>query len=482
MKADGYYKRHKEDTHARLMDESKCKEVVNDILNFTEGGGHTHISLNAWWNTGMRWARNRISLASTVRNVNLEIHRQVSNGSYIKITSNQIDKDSLRSAVRFAEHASRLRRSVSYPDEFRVEGVHLPEPEVTIWSQLTFDLPLNERVRLSQSLSDNAERHDLLSAGYMEIRGSERANSMSDTSQITYTKWTQSQCSMTVRHPRGIGSGWAGLSSFDWGAIDASALSNNALEKCLASLNPVRIEPGRYTVVLEPQATGDLIGSLNFRRKPPEVHAFGPWFLGLDQSLGIYRTKLGIKIFDERINIHHDPADIRMGVLPKPGMRPIQFVKDGILVDLTHEGFGQDIREDYTLPSLNENDPAVDRPSFYMSGGNASIDELIADTERGLLVTRFFRVGILDRISLLSTGITRDGLWLIENGKVSKSVHNMRFTESPLFVLNQIDRLGVSQPVFKPEKDFGSYWGITPLIVPSIKARDFSFTSLVDAV
>jgi predicted Zn-dependent protease len=98
---------------------------------------------------------------------------------------------------------------------------------------------------------------------------------------------------------------------------------------------------------------------------------------------------------------------------------------------------------------------------------------MIATTKRGLLVTRLSGVNVLDSQSMLMTGLTRDGLWLVENGKISKAVKNFRFTESPLFVLNSLDQLGEPVPVYSPD---------LPAIVPPLKARDFSFTSLVDAV
>src|SRR6188472_4173068 len=114
-----------------------------------------------------------------------------------------------------------------------------------------------------------------------------------------YAPYTQAQCSMTVRDPAGTGSGWAGLSSYDWGQIDAPALAQRALQKCLASRNPVALEPGRYTVILEPQAVADLLEVFvgAFLRPPPTgaEGGGGPFVLGRDYRLNIFRTKLGLK-------------------------------------------------------------------------------------------------------------------------------------------------------------------------------------------
>jgi len=103
----------------------------------------------------------------------------------------------------------------------------------------------------------------------------------------------------------------------------------------------------------------------------------------------------------------------------------------------------------------------------------ASIDEMIATTERGVLVTRLHNVVTLDAGSLLSTGITRDGLWLIERGKITKAIKNFRFTESPLFAFNNVEQLGECKKVFRRR---------APAICPTMKVKDFSFTGLMDAV
>jgi predicted Zn-dependent protease len=118
-----------------------------------------------------------------------------------------------------------------------------------------------------------------------------------------------------------------------------------------------------------------------------------------------------------------------------------------------------------------------------MTGGKTSIDEMIASTTRGLLVTHFSNIRVLDDTSMLSTGLTRDGLWLIEHGKISKAVKNLRFTESPLFAFNSIEQMGEPVPVFRPVKNpYETTEPLKPAIVPPIKSRDFSFTSTIDAI
>jgi predicted Zn-dependent protease len=238
----------------------------------------------------------------------------------------------------------------------------------------------------------------------------------------------------------------------------------------------VAIEPGRYTVLLEPQAVADLMEMLwsAFSRDLAEDrNGANPFWLAHDNALQIERSKLGLKVVDERITISHDPADPQLGILPAPGMHPVTWIDHGVLTNLAYA-------REYALGQLNRNDPVRGMDGYRMSGGETSLDEMIRTTRRGLLVTRFYDVRKLDDISLLSTGLTRDGLWLIENGQVSKAVRNLRFTESPLFVLNSIEQLGPPERVFRPTGDPSAI--LTPAIVPPIKARDFSFTSTIDAI
>jgi predicted Zn-dependent protease len=129
----------------------------------------------------------------------------------------------------------------------------------------------------------------------------------------------------------------------------------------------------------------------------------------------------------------------------------------------------------YALPFLNRDNPSGGgRLAYRMAPGTETQEEMIASTTHGVLVTRFSNVSIVDSSTLVATGFTRDGLWLIERGKISKAVKNFRFTESPLFMLNNVEAVGTpAVPVFSPD---------APAVVPPLKVRDFSFTSLTDAI
>jgi len=469
----------------RILSEEETRQIIDRVRSFVTGGGTSTVEVGSWWSGELRWARNRVSLTSDRRNISVTIQRVVGH-SVGSASTNQLDDVSLESMVRAAERSARLK-TVASMEDFKLPEPKLPKVSPLIWSDATFNATAKMRGGLATTLAQNAEAKGMQSAGFMRMAGATSALSMRQShdeadvgrevggarTSFRYNRYTVGECSMTVRHPQGIGSGWAGLSGYDWSAIDGARLADRALQKCLASLNPVAVEPGRFTVILEPQAVYDFIQPLMLSTSRQAAEAGqGPFVDHFDRTLRLYRTKLGMKVMDDRVTISHDPNDPLLGIVPRDeGLGPITWFDHGILKTLTND------RLNHSLPLLNEDLPSVRRNSFRMSGGAATVDDMIASTERGLVVTRFANVRMLDGNSVLCTGLSRDGIWLVEKGKISKPVKNMRFRESPLFTLNNLLELGTPVPVFASDRSepFSA-------IVPPIKAQDFSFTSLADAV
>jgi predicted Zn-dependent protease len=181
-------------------------------------------------------------------------------------------------------------------------------------------------------------------------------------------------------------------------------------------------------------------------------------------------SKIGEKIMDERISIYSDPFDPL--VLAQPfdfdGL-PLgrqNFIEKGVLKTLYYSRF---------WAKKKGVEPTGAPSSFVMSGGDTSVEDMIKSTQRGVLVTRLWYLREVDPRTILYTGLTRDGTFLIENGKISKAVKNFRFNDSPLMMLNNLEQIG--RPVRLAGTEAGG-----AVIVPPIKVRDFNFTSLSDAV
>lgn len=477
----------------RVLSREECESILERAHGFARGGGETRVVVTSWWQGELRWGRNRVSLSSDRRDIVLGIERKVVDGRpsrTLNVTTNQLDDGFIEAAVRAAE-----RKSLLGIDPGWGLGDYPPLPEyppyvgAPVWSDATFNLTTEARGEVVRAMIAAVEAEGLLSAGYLEVRGASAMSKGTEAPELRqgelafwdlpYSVWTHAQLSITVRDSTGGGSGWAALASYDWNRIDPEALTERAIQKCVASRNPVALEPGRYTVILEPQAVADLIQPLVHSlasREDAERPSASPWYLGPDEHLGLHRSKLGMKVVDSRISISHDPSDPSLGIVAAPMETPgtVTWIDRGVLTNL---GFGLS-----TDVKWLEGWHTLRGPLAYrMSGGDTTIEEMIASTRRGLLVTRFSNIRKLDDVSLLCTGLTRDGLWLIENGQITKAVKNFRFTESPLFVLNNVEQLGEPVPVFRPVLH-PFLGGPMPAMVPALKVRDFSFTSLVDAV
>jgi predicted Zn-dependent protease len=276
-----------------------------------------------------------------------------------------------------------------------------------------------------------------------------------------YHRSTYARLSTTVRTPDGTSSGWAERPSIRIREIAGAMLGESAIRKCLRWKNPRRLEPGKYTVVLESTAVGDLVGEMDFASRGAEE---GRTAL----SKGGGGTRLGEKLFPEIITLRSDPFGSKLPALPwSAGLipnRPMTWVDKGVVRNLFYDRYW----------AAKTNHPPSPWPcSLVLDGSDASLDELIRSVDRGLLVTHFWYMFQVNPKTLQLTGLTRDGLFLIENGKIATSVMNFRFNESPIRMLQNTQRLG------RPSRTRGEGG---EMIAAPLVATDFTFTSISDAV
>ena len=276
--------------------------------------------------------------------------------------------------------------------------------------------------------------------------------------------------SVTARTPDGTGSGWASAGSRDWGAIDPATIGRVAARKAQSSRNPQAIDPGLYTAVLEPQAVNDLVpllsNALNARNADEGRSAFSKPGGG---------TRVGEKVVDERVTLYSDPADPELLAMPFdvegfPLKRTV-WIEKGVLRNLAYTRFWA---QKMGVPPTGTNGIGgvsnVLAGGLKLSGGTKTTEELIAGCERGILVTHFFYIRSLEPRTVLYTGLTRDGAFLIEKGKVTRPLKNFRWNESPLLMLNRLEDIGRPEPVAAGRR------------MPALRIKDFNFTSLSEAV
>ena len=424
-----------------------------DTIGAQLGGGHTG---------NIRFAANRISTSGGVSNSQLVVQSGFG-AKHAVVTTGDFSPDGIERAVRQSEAIAKLA-----PDD--PENMPLLPPQgyndVNAWFDSTANLTPAQRAAAAHTAIDAAKgAGDLAAAGFI-VAGSSYNAIASNTGMFAYFPGTSANYQLTVRTNDGTGSGWAAADHPDWGQIDFKAVSDRAIQKARASRNPVAVEPGRYTVILEPQAVGDLVQllafSLDARSADEGRSAFSKTGGG---------TKIGEKIVDAKVTLLSDPADPQLLGQPwnsegLPLGREV-WIENGVLKQLAYSRFWAQKKN--TRPN-NGGLGAV-----KMSGGDATTEQMIASTPRGILVTRLWYLRQVDPRTVLYTGLTRDGTFLIENGKISRAVKNLRFNESPLFMLNNLEMLGRAERVAGTEAGGN-------VVFPTLKVKDFNFTSLSDAV
>lgn len=458
---------------ATFLTREQAKELAQRVLAMAKAD-QTRVNISSGWNGNTRFSNGEINTAGGVTDTTVMVTSTIGKRR-ASATTNMLDDPSLRRTVDLAERLAKLS-----PEDPEIMPELGPQQYLNVngYFDATAGLTPESRATAVKRTLDAVKGEakdagELFVAGFLDADAGSSAIATS-AGLFAYHRQTGVNYSTTVRTPDRTGSGWASDGARDWTKMDAAALGRRAAQKAVASRNPVAIEPGLYTVVLEPQAVSDLIpllaGAFNARSNEE-----GRGVFSVHGSPG--RTRLGEKVMDERVTIFSDPADPDLLARPfdNDGL-PIKrnvWVENGVLKQMSYTrfwaakkgveptggggggggGFGGG------LPG-----------GLKMLGGTKSLEELIAGTDRGILVTHFFYIRSLDQRTVLNTGLTRDGTFLIENGRIAKSLKNFRWNESPLFMLNKLDELGRAERVQ------------TGQVMPSLRARDFTFTSLSDAV
>jgi predicted Zn-dependent protease len=431
----------------RAVKLSKADEIE---INFTSGHQRN-----------VRFAANQMSTAGSVADTSVVVQSSFGPKSAV-VTTNDLSPESIERAVRESEALAKL--APDNPEAMPRLGPQTYAPVDAFFESVANLAPDDLAKAALAGLQAARQAGDLQAAGFI-ITNVSAGGLGNGKGLFAYHPSTDVNYTLTVRTNDGTGSGWAGADERDWGKLDFADVSRRAMEKARASRNPVAVEPGRYTVILEPQAVGDLVqlvgGYMAARQADEGRSPFSK------QGGG---NKVGEQIIDKRISIYSDPRDPQLLSAPFDGEgMPLGrqvWVENGALKQLVYDRFW----------AQKQGKQATGFPaSLKMTGGDATVEQMIASTPRGILVTRLWYLREVDPRTILYTGLTRDGTFLIEDGKISKAVKNFRFNESPLFMLNNVEMMG------RPQRLAGTEGG-GDIVVPALKVHDFNFTSLSDAV
>jgi predicted Zn-dependent protease len=417
------------------------------------------VGLTSYEHAYARFANNGITAAAlTMRYVvQITVARDGQVGSTV---TNDLHDHALRAAVKRAEELAAI--APANPERLPDLG---PQryPDMPPCDSATAAARPAQLVPHVQAAISAARAHKLVGAGLVD-RTHRIAAISNKAGLFGFHAVADSALTVTVRTPDGSSSGWAGQPSTRLSDIDSRGAMEAAVGKCVRWKNPRRIDPGRYTVVLEPAAAGDL------------VRLMGPSFSARDSEEGRTflskrggGTKLDEALFPDFVTLRTDPFDPRLPSLPWTRdllpARAVTWVDRGVVKELFHDRYW----------AQKSNMQAGQYPfHMIMDGGPGELKDLIAGVEHGLLVTRLWYIRAVNSQTLQHTGLTRDGLFLIENGEVAAPVMNLRFNESPVRLLQNAVRIGRAIRVRGPEGGLA--------IAPPIVATDFTFTSVSDAI
>jgi PmbA protein len=412
---------------------------------------------------------------SLTRFANNEIHQNVASRRQVLTLAATVGRRrAMASTTRFDASALRqladraLALARLSPEDEGLPGDASPSEATSLpgFVAATASCTPEERAAAVGPVMRNAGDRGLNAAGALTTAATVLA--VADSAGVfAYHPDTYSNFTCTVRGSDS--SGWVDRHRRDWRQLDPAGLGEVAIRKAELSRDPGEVPPGRYTVVLEPNAVAELVAFLAWLGLGAQSEQEGRSFLS---------GKLGQSITGSEITLVDDAFD------PRSFGRPFDY--EGTprrRVGLIERGVARTVVYDRrtALKAGVESTghacppPGLEGPIPYdlvLGAGAHSLDEMIASTERGILVTRFWYNRVVDARRTLVTGMTRDGTFLIEQGRLARGLRNLRFNESVLEVLARADQIGRDA-----EPTQFDYVG-NCVVAPALKVRDFEFTGV----
>ena len=443
-----------------ILSKEEAETIARKVLSFADPSADTivMVQLNNAQNT--RIARNEITTQLDASLGQVAVTSMM-NGKTGNGATQRFDDDGLMEAVRWAEESTR-----EGPGEHGTSRLIQPRTYPVppgLWSEATRAVDIGDRIKRAVGAIEVTEGY--VSAGTLDLAVGSMlvANS---AGLVAYCRSTTGTMSLTARTSDNDGSGWAGKAVNDFDELDTAAIAARATDKADRSRDAQAIEPARYTVILEPDAYAQMIFFM--MRYHMDLEGAEEGFTAFADPAG--GSKIGQQVFDERVSFVSDPTDPDGPFCPFNGagvpFDRTYWFRDGILEKLSYgDGTAQERGEEYPLanPVRVRLEPKAGTPLL-------SLDEMIETCDRGIYVSRL-TTGFADFRHLVFTGVTRDGTWLVERGRITRPIKNMRYVDSHLFFLNNMEAIG--EPVLTSGGAF---------VLPPVRSRDFNFTALADVV
>ena len=442
-----------------ILSKEEAQTLLKKALSYSKAE-ECEVSLNGSDAGNIRYARNAVSTAGDISQLTLAV-----SSSYGKKTGtatiDEFDDASLAKCVLRSEELAQL--APENPEHMPLLEPQTYPDSITYVPATAAITPDTRAEAVGKSIQVSRDAR-LQAAGYLENSVSFEAM-LNSKGLFAYNKGTDVVFTITTRNEEGTGSGYAARGFNDISKLDTYAATKVAASKANGSIGAKAIEPGKYTVILEPVAVAYMLENMFFgldARNADEGRSF------MSKPGG--GNRLGEQLMDPKVTIYSDPfnPDLPSSTWNREGQPLVKrdWIEKGVVKNLSYSRYWASQKNVAPVPFPG---------NIIMEGGTESIEDMIKSTEKGILVSRLWYIRMVDPQTLLLTGLTRDGTFYIENGEIKFPVKNFRFNESPVIMLNNVESMG------KPERSI-SVESYRSYLVPPMKVRDFTFTSLSDAV
>ncbi len=445
-----------------MLTKQEAKNLADKILSYSKLP-ECRVTIDASETVFIRYANNGITTSGYSLDHSVSIDSTTADKRSGSAVVSEWSDEALKKGVEQAETLARISRP--NPEDMPPLGPQ-KYPELENFDDATGNSRGDAFIGHVRTILDGARSNKLTAAGFAQ-RSADWTAVANKEGLFGYHRSTDSSVTNTMRNSGGTSSGWATSTSTTMKELDGAEVARISIEKCLRGVDKKKLDPGKYTVILEPAAVSDLIGYLGFSFSAREAEQGQSFLSKKGDKTG--ETLLGEKLFPEYITLRSDPFNTKLPANPwANSLLPndkISWIEKGVIKNLQYDRF---------WASKAGKKPTPEPGNLVLEGQEHPLDDLIKSVDKGLLVTRFWYIRLLQPQTLQVTGLTRDGVFLVENGKVTGPVMNFRWNESPVRVLQNTKMLG--RPVRTQGAEAGSSFA------PPLVATDFNFASISDAV
>jgi predicted Zn-dependent protease len=446
---------------AALRPKRQLHQIAANVLRLAKDRGiqETEVHIEESIEALTRFANNTIHQHVAEQGLVVSLRTSV-DGRTARVTTNRIEEDALRAALEdslsLASHQPKDPQLLPMPGKQKYRAVRR-------FHVATAALTAEERARAVKNACQLAERRGQVAAG---IFSSGQGQSVLVNSRGLATAYRQTHSAFSVTMQQDSATSWAKASAADVRRFDPLRLAKIASEKAARARNPVELAPGKFTVILEPAAVLDLVGLLFYDFAATAVA----------DKRSCLSGRIGKPVFGENVTISDDVYHPEQLGAPFDGegipRQRVVLVDRGVVKSLVYSrrsakqvgikptGHGFALPNEYGEAPLN----------LVVAGGNTSLEEMVASTDRGLLVTRLWYIREVDPYEKIMTGMTRDGLFLVEKGKIAHAVRNFRFNQSVLEMLRNVQCLGPAGHAAGEEA--------SEMVAPPMKICNFNFSEV----